>query len=227
MPDISPNDQFQEVLSIAEAQFRKRKITVRFDPWGKMRFVIDEPSLNEALRAASIDEQTFRTIFGSEIGPLLEGTIRGAIEEYVQSLTARYVSREQREPRASLMATLRERASRVERSLATPELRGRYLIKSSSKRPRLRASEWEVVRKTALSTKEPWLQPYATIAFETVLPPEGPWVGSGWLSLFSSEPSGQTDFCTFDCDEEDLDDLIERLKEAKAALHKTQAVPNL
>jgi len=227
MAEVSPNDQFQKVLTTAEGQFKKKKIAVRFGPWGKMRFIIDEPSLNEALSVSDINEHTFRTIFDNEIGPLLEATIRGAVEQYVQNFTARYTpAREQRESRESRMATLRERAKLVENALVSPELRGRYLIKVSSKHPRLRTSDWEVAKKLELSTKEPWLQPYATISFETVLPPEASVVGFGWLSLFTSEPPGQADFCTFDCDQDDLDDLIESLQRARTALRSHAGAPN-
>ncbi|HTU47520.1 MAG TPA: hypothetical protein VMF91_20830 [Bryobacteraceae bacterium] len=220
MPEVSPSDQFQRVLTVAEEQFRKNKISVRFGPLGAMRFIIDEASLKEALSVSGFEEPTFRTIFDNEIGPLLEAVIRGSVEQYIET---RYLM-ESKEQRAPQRAILRERAAIIEKSLATPTLRGRYLIKISSKHSRLQASEWEVARKTDLSSKKqhPYLHPYATISFETISPVEPPSRMLPWFSFFWSEPVGRAEFCVFDCDEGDLDDLIDCLQQAKTALRRAQ-----
>jgi hypothetical protein len=90
-------------------------------------------------------------------------------------------------------------------------------------RARLKTANWEVVRKVALPNQEPIPAPYATLNFETVWP-EPPFgsLATLWLQLFP-EALGRKELTNFDCDEGDLDDLIQTLQEAKAALGKTTA----
>ena len=111
-----------------------------------------------------------------------------------------------------------ERAKLVQAAIIDSELTGRYLIKKTSKHPRLRKSEWEVARKISLSfDKQGPVQPYITLTFETIRP-EASLGTLGWLPFFPSESIGRSEFCTFDCDEGDLDDIIKVLQDARIAL---------
>ncbi len=85
MAALSSQDQFQRSLGVAAVQFKKKKISVRFGPTGKMRFVIDELSLKDALLAAGVEESLFRGIFDDEIDPLLEAIVRGGLEQYIDT----------------------------------------------------------------------------------------------------------------------------------------------
>jgi hypothetical protein len=220
MAALSSSDQFQRALSVAALQFKKGKISVRFGPTAKLRFVIDEPSLKEALAGSGVEENSFREVFDVEIGPLLEAVMRGNVEQYADAFLVQSGQPETAQSRATRKATLMERARAVQASIVDPRLTGRYLIKTTSKHPRLRKSEWEVARKSYLSSdKEASVQPYATLSFETIRPEWnlGPY---GWFPFFPSEAIGKSEHCTFDCDEGDLEDLIQTFQDAKAALHK-------
>jgi hypothetical protein len=224
MPALSPHEQFQKTLNVAAIQLKKKKISVRFGPTGKMRFVIDEASLKETLAVSGVEESKFRETFDSEVGPLLEAVVRDNVEEYIDSTQYRHAEDSDRKTWPARKATLVERANLVRNAITDPELRGRYLIKTTSKHPRLRKYAWEVTRKVSLSSETEVLafpvQPYATISFETIRPDPavGPLV---WLPFFPFDSVGRSEFCTFDCDEVDLEDLIKDLQNAKTALSKT------
>jgi hypothetical protein len=120
--------------------------------------------------------------------------------------------------RATRQEILRERAGLIEKRLFNVELRARYLIKASSKHPRLKGSSWEVAKKLSLSTKEESFYPYATLSLATIRPE----ADMGWFAFFLPEPIGSTEYVAFDCDEGDLDDLIQILQEAKTALRNAR-----
>ena len=171
MPALSPPDQFQRVLGVASAQLKKKKISVRFGPTGKMRFVIDEVSLKEALVGPGVNESQFRSIFDDEIGPLLEAIVRDGLEPYIDTSHLRQSEELDAKALAARKAVLMERAKLVQAAIIDSELTGRYLIKKTSKHPRLRKSEWEVARKISLSfDKQGPVQPYITLTFETIRP---------------------------------------------------------
>jgi len=113
---------------------------------------------------------------------------------------------------------LRERASLIEKRLFSPELRARYLIKVSSKHPRLKTSGWEVVKKLRLSTKGELPYPYTTLGLEIHEPDSG----NGFRLFFAwiLPEIGRTESVVFDAMKANLDDLIQLLKEAKAALQE-------
>jgi hypothetical protein len=219
MPELSSDQQFQEVLAVAEKQLKQGKTQVRFGPQGKMRFIIDEASLKASLPQAGLDDAVFRTVFHEEIGPLLEANIRGAVDQYIENAPAFQAYGADANKLAARKQALKARSELVNRALVDDELRARYLVKVSSKHPRLRAAAWEVAKKAALSTKETCLRPYATISFETITPEQQMGVFA-WFPFFPTEAIGRSESVTFDCDEGDLDDLIRTLQEAKAALSK-------
>jgi hypothetical protein len=214
--NLSSNEQFQKVLAIADSEIKRKNIQIRFGPAGKMRFIIDDTGLKEALAPTGIDEAGFRECFDGEIGPLLDAILRGLPEQFID---IRFSQPADPKARAEQSATLRERAEIVKAKLVTDDLRARYAVKAFSKLPRLRTSGWEVSMKIELPAKAS-LQPYVTLSFETVLPQA---VGEifTWFP-FSDGPVGQSDFCVFDCDDGDIDDLIKMLKEAQQALRKAQ-----
>jgi hypothetical protein len=221
MAELSSNEHFQKTIATAGDQLKNKKIQVRFGPQGKMRFIIDEDGLRTALAtpsASGLSEETFREIFHNEIGPLLEAVIRDGVDQYIEA--AQVTTEGQKGDRDARKAVLKERAEVVKKVLATEELRARYLIKTSSKHPRLREANWEVARKVALPNMGSISRPYATLNFETVWPePLGALL---WFPFFPNV-GGRTESVSFDCDEGDLDDLIKTLQEAKAALGKTIA----
>jgi hypothetical protein len=215
MAALSSDEQFAKVLAVTDRQFKGTKIQARFGPTGKMRFIIDEVSLKDSLTASGIEEADFRQIFHGEIGPLLDAIINDKLDEYVQGPHFVTQSPEDVKARQADQARLRERASQIEKTIITPELRARRAIKISSKHPRLRFYLWEIAKKFETSAT----MPYVTFSIETIRPETnlGFW---GSLPFFPSESIGRTDTCTFDCDEGDLDDLIKTLQEAKGALSR-------
>jgi hypothetical protein len=220
MPTLSPQDQFQRALGVASAEFKKKKISVRFSPIGKMRFMIDEASLKDSLALAGMEEGKFRETFDNEIGPLLEAVVSDNVEQYLDA--TRFRQSEEMDAKAwpERRATLSERSKLVREAITDPELRGRHLIKTTSKHPRLRNYLWEVARKLSLSSETDASQPYVTLSLETIRPEH--FTGLlAWLPFFPSDSVGRSEFCTFDCDEVDLDDLIKVLQDAKTALGKT------
>jgi len=114
MPELSGDQQFQKVLAIAENQLKRKQIQVRFGPQGKMRFIIDEASLRPVLAESGVDDATFREIFHSEIGPLLEAIVRGVPEQYIEN-----APRFDEEPskRAGRKEVLRKRSELVRQRL--------------------------------------------------------------------------------------------------------------
>ena len=212
--NLSSNEQFQKVLAIADSQIKQKSIQIRFGPAGKMRFIIDDAGIKDALALAGIDEAGFREVFNGEIGPLLDAVVRGVPEQFIETP---YAQPEDPKARAAHIATLRERAEAIRSKIVNEELRARYAIKAFSKHPRLRASVWEVVKKIELPEKAA-LRPYVTISLETVMPQSGDFFA--WFPFFTDNPLGQKEACVFDCDEYDVDDLIKVLKDAQQALRK-------
>jgi|SRR5882724_8441047 len=216
MAEPSPSERFQTVLDIANRQIQETKILIRFGPNGKLRFVIDENSLKDAIAGSGIDDASFRQIFHNEIGPMLEAVIQNRPEQYQR---IPFVAEVASDPKAQeqRIQIVRDRIALVADRLLSPELRARYLIKISSKHPRLRSSSWEVLTKLKLSTKEEVPYPYATFSLDIVNP-----LQEADLGIFSwiLPELGRSESVAFDCDEGDLDDLIQVLKEAKAALQE-------
>jgi hypothetical protein len=218
MADLSSNDHFLKVLSVAHEQLQNKKIQIRFGPQGKMRFIIDEESLKARLLQSALDDAIFRTVFHNEIGPLLEAIIRGALDQYIENAPGFSAYDEDPSKRAARKEVLQARAQQVSKTLVNDQLRARYLITVSSKHPRLRAAAWEIAKKSELSTKEPWLRHYATLSFEAIKPESLGFLT--WFPFLPSEGIGRTESIVFDCDEGDLDDLIKALQDARAALEK-------
>ncbi|MDX6406568.1 MAG: hypothetical protein QOH70_4023 [Blastocatellia bacterium] len=217
MPEPSTNEQFQKVLDVSERQIKENKILLRFGPTGKLRVVIDEASLKVALTDSGMDETTFSQIFHGEVAPPLEAVIQNKAEQFPQlpSPFTADVSGEILEARKRILG---EHVALVEKRLFTSELRARFLLKVSSKHPRLRYSSWEVATKRQLSTKEELQNyPYATLKLETLDPERN----LGFFSFLALEV-GNVSSIAFDCDENDLDDLIQLLKDAKAALQASR-----
>ncbi len=219
MAALSPADQFQKALNVAAIRFKKNKISVRFGPTAKLRFVIGEISLKESLAGSGLEENGFREVFDNEIGPLLEALLRDNVEQYADAYLVQQGQAETSQSRLARKAILIERSKAIQVAIIDSKLTGRYLIKTTSKHPRLRRSEWEIARKSSLSSgAEGPVQPYATLNFETIRPEH---LGAyGWFAFFPSEAVGRSEYCTFDCDEGDLDDLIQTLQDAKAALQR-------
>jgi hypothetical protein len=218
MAELSSDQQFKEVLAVAENQLKRNQIQVRFGPQGNMRFTIDEASLEAGLVQYRVKDDVFRKIFYNEIGPLLEANIRGNLEtplpfqDYEPDPTTRAARKE----------ALQARAALVKEALVDDDLRSRYLLKASSKHPRLKACSWEIAKKLELSTKEPWMRHYATVSFEAITPI--PQMGIfAWFPLISSDAIGRGESLAFDCDEEDLNDLIQALQDAKMALNRARS----
>jgi hypothetical protein len=221
MAALSSDEHFQRVLAVAADQLRTKKIQIRFGPQGRMRFIIDDESLKTALAKAALDEPTFRGIFDNEIGPLFDAIIRGTLDQYVENAPGMALYGEDAKKQAATKELMRSRGGLVSQTLVNDQLRARYVIKASSKHPRLRTSGWEIGKKTGLSTKETWLRPYATLSFETIWPESSGFLA--WFPFFPIEGVGRTESMAFDCDEDDLDDLIQALQDAKAALRKAEA----
>jgi arabinogalactan endo-1,4-beta-galactosidase len=80
----------------------------------------------------------------------------------------------------------------------------------------LRSSGWEIAQKLKLSTKEDVVYPYATLSLETLRPED-----VGIFAWFLPE-IGHSEYLTFDCDEGDLDDLMQLLQDAKSALKEAR-----
>lgn len=218
MAELSSNEHFQKVLAVASDQLKNRKIQVRFGPQGKMRFIIDEDGLKASLLQSGLDDAIFRTTFHNEVGPLLEAIIRGVLDQYIENAPGFSPYEEDPKKRAARKEMLQVRAELISKTLVNDELRARHLVKVSSKHPRLKTSAWEIAKKVELSTKEPWLRHYATLSFETIKPE--PLGFMAWFPFFPTEGVGRTESIAFDCDEDDLDDLIQALNDAKAALRK-------
>src|SRR5258708_13567715 len=211
MAEPSPAEQFQTVLDITNRQIKENKILIRFGPSGKLRFVIDENSLKDALAGSGINDETFRQIFHREIGPILEAVIQNRPEQYqripfVAEVASDPKAREQR------LQIVSDRAALVADSLLNPELRARYLVKISSKHPRLKGSSWEILTKLKLSTKEEMPYAYTTLSLDIMDP-----VRESDLGIFAwiLPDIGPTESVAFDCDEGDLDHLIHFLKRQK------------
>jgi hypothetical protein len=218
MAEPSPAERFQTVLDIANRQIKENKILIRFGPSGKLRFVIDENGLKDALVSSGIDDETFRQIFHNEIGPILEAIIQNRPDQFqripfVAEMASDPKAREQR------LQIVSDRAPLVADRLLSPELRARYLIKISSKHPRLKGSSWEVLTKLKLSTKEEMSYPYTTLSLDILDPIRETDMG---IFAWILPEFGRTESIAFDCDEGDLDDLIHLLKEAKAALQESR-----
>lgn len=217
MAELASDQQFHKVLTVASDQLKNKKIQIRFGPEGKMRFVIDEDGLKRALatpEASGLSEETFREIFHSELGPLMEAVIRDTLDRYIET----QARMDERAARESVVAVVKERSEIVKKLLINDDLRARYLIKTSSKHPRLKTADWEVVKKVALPNKGSISRSYATLNFETIWPESASTLI--WFPFFPDSP-GRKRSMSFDCDEEDVEDLIKTLQDVKDALART------
>jgi hypothetical protein len=142
--------------------------------------------------------------------------VRNKLDEYIRGLPQfGPLTPEQLKAQEAAQAQLRERATLIESTVVTAQMRGRHSIKVSSKHARLRQYSWEVAKKIEAS---PTL-PYVTLNIDTIRPEMELGIFS-YLGLFPTESIGRSETCTFDCDEGDLDDLIQGLQDAKTALNR-------
>jgi len=226
MPQLSPDSDFEKVLAVASDQFKDGKITVRFSPSGKANFTIDDASLRKSLAGSGVEEPTFRRVFDGEIGPLVDAVIRGRVRQFVSSTMIGHAdSTVDSKGRAELEAELESRAKTVEASLVTRDLRARYSLKIYSKYPRLRRLTWEVVEKRFEPNSDgPVSHPYATLSLETLQPEKGVGDFFSWFPFSQmEEAAGRADYTTFDADEQEVDDLIQKLEAIRAALSQARS----
>jgi len=221
MAELSNNEQFITVLNLASRLIEQNKIQIRFMPAGRLRVIIDEANLKDSLAGSAIDEKTFREVFHGEIAPLLDAVIQEQVGRLLEEPSP-LLEGVREDPGALKVrqATIRERATLVGTTLAKPDLRARQLVKASSKHPRLRGSSWEVGQKLALSSEArgPLSYPFVTLSLETIQPD----LQSGILFWLFPDAVGRVDYTTFDCDEGDLNDLIQLLQDARNALHNAR-----
>jgi len=226
MPQLSPDSDFEKVLAVARGQFKDGKITVRFSPSGKASFTIDDASLRKSLADSGVEEPTFRRVFDGEIGPLVDAVIRRRIRQFISStMIAHADSTVEAKGRAELEAKVENRAKIVEASLVTRDLRARYSLKICSKHPRLRRLSWEVAEKRFEPENEgPVPHPYVTLSLETLRPEQGVGDFFSWFPFSQmEEAAGRADYTTFDADEQEVDDLIQKLEAARAALSQARS----
>lgn len=216
----SADDDFQKVLSVAAQQFASGKIRIRFGPSGKTRLTVDETSLEKRLTEVGVSQETFRRVFNLEIINLLNVILQGRLDDYTKGrLPFPFEQQDDTKDQGKREKMISQRASLVERDLVGPDLRARYLIKVSSKHPRLRGLRWEVGRKLYESaSKSAISREYVTLSFETIQPEADVQQFFALLPFLSQDSAGRIERFSFDLDKEDLDDLIESLQAANREL---------
>jgi hypothetical protein len=225
MATWSSEDDFAKVLTVAEALFKNKKITVRFGPTGKAQFIIDDTALKGPLAESGIDESVFRRVFNNEIGPMIESGVQGqSAETFARRRMVQFGQVSDETAQAEFESKARQRAELISTRLLSAEMRARYQIKISSKHAGYQRLTWEVSEKRFESTSEsPISLPYVTLSLESVRPERNASNILAWLPFITDEAVGRTEYSTFDADEEDLDELIRKLQLAKAALMEAKA----
>ena len=219
MPRLSDADMFLAVLGIAQDGLQKGAISLRFRPQGSTNFTVDEKSLDPLLEKGGIDRKDFHGIFNGEIAVMVEAILCNQVEAYVHRMQPDSDEEESPEETRRIFV---ERAETVKEKIVDDDIKSRYRIKVTSKRPGLKNLEWEVNKKLIVgSSGEEIARPYVSVSIETIR--VDPYLDEFFRMAPFFQNFGRTEYTDFDLDEYDIQSLIDRFQKMKVALERSKA----
>lgn len=216
---------FRTALGITNELTRTGKIRYRVSAGGTLSLKVDDAALKGVLSKQNVEHKVFSQILDLEMSSMLNSILAGKEHDLITFRCDPDTNRNLREHTEEEIAEYRklfeQKLTSVAKELVTDELRGKYLVKRTSKHRRLRSHSWEIGEK--LVDKEVGKMasyPYATLVFDTITIDKELPEPLGLLSNFipGLQELGRVESTTFDLDLDDLDDLIDSLASAKKTL---------
>lgn len=218
---------FASVLEISKELTKDQKIRYRIGAGGTLSLKVDDAALKQVLSKHGMEQDVFTRAFDTEVSAMLNAVLSEEERNLVLLRCSPDSNPELKgrseEEIADYRKVFEQKLERV-KELATDDLRGKYLIKRTSKHYRFRGHSWEVNLKLAdKHVEKPVDYPYVTMAFDTIhIDPEVTKGVGGQVIKFLfpnyNEWAGRVRSVVFDLDIDDLTDLIDSLSSARSAL---------
>lgn len=221
----SAAELFGTALEITKELSKGGKIRYRISPGGGLSLKVDDAALKQALSKKKFDQDIFTKIFNAELSIMLDAILNGEEETLVSNRCDPDTNRELRDRSSDEIAEYKglfQQKLAAVKVLITSELRGKYLVKRTSKNEKLKDLSWEVSEKIFdREFGKTVAYPHATLAFETIRLDPGMAKAVPFMNLFFPnfrDWAGRVETTVFDVDFDDLNDLIDSLNAAKDAL---------
>jgi hypothetical protein len=226
-PFSSDPKDFAAVVAMTTELLQEGKIRLRVSPPSNISYNVKSIDLEGAVVKHGIALSTARSIL-NEISLIASSTLRGAVEKFIDLLVERSSPESgppfSKEEKIDFKSLIINKFELVETNLVTERVRRKFHAAKASKHDTLIGIRWEVVeRKYDQHEGEKAGGPAALIRFEITSRPKVPAhaeleiFSTELLSLFGIDPSYRRNFL-IEVDEDDLNDLIDTLNDAKLRL---------
>jgi hypothetical protein len=214
-PFSSDPRDFAGVVALVQELLEAGKVRLKASPAANISYRIAAADLNAAAEKHGVRPPLARSIL-NEISGIASLILRRRIERTIRDLVIEPPPLETRthlspEEKAQIESALRGKFNLVETQLVTDRVRQKFYATRASKHEMLVATRWEVTER--IYDKDEGGKAggrLALIRFEVASRPE--------VEIFPLVPgfdAAQRRNLVIECDEDDLDDLIETLTEAK------------
>jgi hypothetical protein len=188
----------------------------------------DEGAIDQALRGKKLSVLDFKRILDTEITPMLNAVARDETSNFIRgTLSALEQKGQKKEELAPVEDEIKQKVQLVEGKLFDQRLRSRMLFKETAKQSVLHSVSWEIRQRTHDSAKgEIHLPPHVAVEIISYKreheSPVSPHPTLGELLRMIGVARAPDTFI-LECDEDELDELILILQEAKKNLRGSSA----
>jgi hypothetical protein len=226
-PFDSDPQQFIAVVAMLSELLEAGKVRLRVTPLGGISYNIKGIDLEAAVAKHEIELAVARTII-NEISVIASSVLRAGLERSVNQIVERPSvdsrARLSEDEKSEVKSVLVQKFQIVENRLVTERAKQKFHAAKASKHETLTGIRWQIIeRKYDQSEGEKAGGSAALMRFEiTSRPkiadqPEFDIISSVMLGMFGVDPPYNRNFL-IECDEDDLDDLIDTLNDAKLRL---------
>ena len=220
-------DQFKEVVNIAKHLIDSRGIIVKVSSSLGVTLTVDKAALEEKLKAASVDAETFGRILKPGVAYMISALLSEKQDIYRDSLLEDVKEEEREEKKKSI----EERLEVVKNVIIDKTVKDKYWVKATSKVDFFEDMSWEINEKQEISEK-PYSEDqgleslaYATIRLEFKRNPI--YRAYGAFGFFTFTPffpfANEEPFSAiFDCDVSQIDDFIGVLRDIRQKLKERE-----
>lgn len=218
--DQNDNNQFGEIVRLLGEAQEQGNLRSRCMPTGRVNFSLAPDALSAIIKTAGVEESQVTAVV-EESGEIATVILREETDQFIQAKTATGPPTEETEKKKrekeEAEAKVRRRIETVGKVLITSRLRERYQSVLAAKHDVFASVDWEVtVRAYDADEGEEAKGPALVVELEYGRPTSGTYMNEALRAFFSPEPEYER--LTFQCDEEDIKELVSTLDEARAKL---------
>jgi hypothetical protein len=226
-PLSSDPQDFSAIAAIAAELLQAGRVRLGVSPPANITYNIKSIDLETAVVKPGIEPSVARSIL-KEISIIASLVLRGEQEKFIDQLVERPVPdsapRLSEDEKSEVKSILLNKFHLVQTQLVTERVSQKFYAAKASKHDTFISLQWEITeRKYDQNEGEKARGPKALMKFEVTSRPKIPsqpefeTLASSFLSMFGIDASYRRNFL-IECDEDDIDDLIDTLNDAKLRL---------